>query len=691
VTAGPEVARPRRAVVRAVRSGRRSWRLAPLRIRLLISTIGLLAAVCLVVGAISLLLLRGVLIGQLDQQLTVAGYRSVVLSRPPPDRPPAAGPATPGANPAGTANGAPGAPNNGGAPNNSAAPNGGGAPNVGNPNNGGAPNGGASSGAAPDNGGAGVDRGANGHNSHNGGNERSGGDRNGGRDNAGRDNAGGGNNNGGNNDADGKDAGPRFLLAPGQAFGTLGAHVQNGQVRQAGVLDSSGDARGVGRDEDAAIASVPVDGRPHTMVVGSLGPYRLIALHGADGEVVVTGLSMSGVKAVLSRLALINLMVAGAGLVAAGAAATMIVRFTLRPLARVAVTAGRVAELPLDRGDVALAERVPKRDTDPRTEVGQVGAALNRMLEHVSGALEARHASETQLRQFLADASHELRTPLAAIRGYAELARRAGPDIPADTAQALRRVSSQTERMTSLVEDMFLLARLDAGRPLSTDAVDLSQLVVDSISDAHAAGPEHRWRLDIPDEAVTVTGDATRLAQVLGNLLTNARVHTPPGTSVTAALEATAEHAVLRVSDNGPGIPPALLPHVFGRFARGDTSRSRAAGSTGLGLAIAHAVTTAHGGTLRVSSVPGQTTFTVTLPRYPLSGQPAAAAPSAQRTQPLRPPAQPPASAPPLEAPATGPPPGAGQPPGAGPSPEGSPPGQPPAGSPGAAPQPVRP
>jgi two-component system OmpR family sensor kinase len=645
-------------VPRAAGPARRWWRLAPLRIRLLISTIALLAAVCLVVGSISLLLLRGVLIDQLDQQLRVAAYRSVVLSKPPPGSQPtqpvppaAAGPggANPGAGPAGSPGLAIPVPGTPGGP----------------------------VAAAPQdlNGDSGSDRarsqhnGRSDHNSHN-------------------SKGGAGGNNGGDRDSDDQ-AGPRFLLAPGQAFGTLGARVDNGQVRDAGVLDSSdstrGDSnastRGVGQPEDAVIASVPVDGRPHTMVVGSLGLYRLIALHGANGEVVVTGLSLDGVKAVLSRLAVINLMVAGAGVVAAGAAATMIVRFTLRPLARVAVTAGRVAELPLDRGDVALAERVPERDTDPRTEVGQVGAALNRMLEHVSGALEARHASETQLRQFLADASHELRTPLAAIRGYAELARRTGPDIPEDTAQALRRVSSQTERMTSLVEDMFLLARLDAGRPLSTDPVDLSQLVVDSISDAHAAGPEHRWRLDIPDEAVTVTGDATRLAQVLGNLLTNARVHTPPGTLVTAALEATPEHAVLRVSDNGPGIPPGLLPHVFGRFARGDTSRSRAAGSTGLGLAIAHAVTTAHGGTLRVSSVPGQTMFTVTLPRHAATERPAGPPPSAQRTQPLRPP--PPAM--PASPPApTGPAP-------AGPAPDGPPPVAAPPGNGRAPDQPARP
>jgi len=565
-----------------------------------------------------LLLLRGVLIGQLDQQLTVAGYRSVVLSRPPPDRPPAAGPATPGANPAGAANGGPADPNNGGNPNN------GGAPNSGNPNNGGAPNGGvsnggASNGAAPENGGAGVagaGRGSDGHNSHNGGSERSGGNRNGGRDNAGSGNNNGGNNNGGNRDADGKDAGPRFLLAPGQAFGTLGAHVQNGQVSQAGVLDSSGDARGVGRDEDAAIASVPVDGRPHTMVVGSLGPYRLIALHGADGEVVVTGLSMGGVKAVLSRLALINLMVAGAGLVAAGAAATMIVRFTLRPLARVAVTAGRVAELPLDRGDVALAERVPKRDTDPRTEVGQVGAALNRMLGHIGAALSARQASETRVRQFVADASHELRTPLAAIRGYAELTRRSGDDVPPNVAHAIRRVESESARMTLLVNDLLLLARLDSGRPLDSEQVDLSRLVVDAVSDAHIAGPRHAWRLALPPDPVVITGDTQRLHQVLANLLSNARTHTPPGTTVTTGLARQNGHVVLTVADDGPGIPAEVLPEAFERFARADTSRSRSAGSTGLGLAIVAAVVAAHDGTVGVTSVPGNTVFTVRLPRH---------------------------------------------------------------------------
>jgi len=517
--AGPAPSRLRRATRGVVGPVSRYWALTPMRIRLLLSTIGLLAVVCLVVGSITLLLLRGFLLFQLDNELTTAAHRSVVLAQEPSNW-----------------------------------------------------------------------------------------------DQAHRDQQ--------DQDKPGKPdpppgQGPRFLLAPGQAENTFGAQLSSGQIQESGVLGSDGAITRIdGGDVQSTLAALPADGTPRSEVVGPLGWYRLVALHDSSGGVVITGMPLHGMYAVLARLLVIELVVAGAGVATAGAAAMVIVRITLRPLNRVAATAGRVAELPLDRGEVALAERVPERDTDVRTEVGQVGAALNQMLEHVAAALEARQASETQLRQFLADASHELRTPLAAIRGYAELAGRAGPDVPPDTAQALRRVTSQTERMTSLIEDMFLLARLDAGRPLAVDTVDLSQLVVDAVSDAHAAGPDHRWELRIPDAAVTVTGDATRLSQVLGNLLTNARVHTPPGTTVTAALDTTPTHAVLHVSDNGPGIPPGLLPHVFGRFARGDSSRSRAAGSTGLGLAIAHAVTTAHGGTLGVRSQPGLTTFTVTLPQH---------------------------------------------------------------------------
>ncbi|HEY1973425.1 MAG TPA: HAMP domain-containing sensor histidine kinase, partial [Pseudonocardia sp.] len=386
-----------------------------------------------------------------------------------------------------------------------------------------------------------------------------------------------------------------------------------GEVQRAAVLDKNGFSQVLG--DDADLLRVPVNNHPRTVRLDDLGDYRLYAVTGQSDRIFVIGLPLEDVNETLASLAVIILTVASGGLVLAALASTLVVRVTLRPLSRVAGTAGRVAELRLDRGEVALAERVGPADTDPRTEVGQVGNALNRMLEHVASALEARQASETQLRQFLADASHELRTPLAAIRGYAELTRRSAEDsMPPEVAHALRRITSQAERMTSLVEDMLLLARLDAGRPLAREPVDLSQLVVDAVSDAHAAGLDHRWTLRLPDEAVIVPGDSTRLAQVLANLLTNARVHTPPGTTVRAELTGDSTSALIRVVDDGPGIPAALLPHVFGRFARGDTSRSRAAGSTGLGLAIAHAVVVAHGGQVEVRSVPGQTVFTVRLP-----------------------------------------------------------------------------
>jgi len=307
-----------------------------------------------------------------------------------------------------------------------------------------------------------------------------------------------------------------------------------------------------------------------------------------------------------------------------------IVRRSVRPLERVAETARKVAALPLDRGEVDLAVRVPARDTDPRTEIGSVGAAINQMLGHVSDALTARHASETRVRQFVADASHELRTPLAAIRGYAELARRGEYD-PAAVSHALRRVESESARMTTLVEDLLLLARLDSGRPLTGEQVDLTMLVVDRVSDARVAGPDHRWQLDLPEEPVTVHGDAARLHQVLANLLANARNPTSPGTTVVTRVRHEAGGAVLTVTDDGPGIPPDLQPEVFGRFVRGDSSRSRAAGSTGLGLAIVAAVIGAHGGTVTVDSRPGRTCARVRLPD-PVSAGPAvlvAAAPVA--------------------------------------------------------------
>ncbi|NUT50785.1 MAG: HAMP domain-containing protein [Saccharothrix sp.] len=407
------------------------------------------------------------------------------------------------------------------------------------------------------------------------------------------------------------------LDGPGFRPGTLILIKQYGGGANAERLTpGSGDRAKLPDDVMELIEDVPAGGNPRTLWLGDeLGEHRVIATTTPFGTKLVTGLPLAELDATVWRMGWIVGGVALAGLVAVSLLGALIVRRTLYPLERVAATASRVAELPLHQGEVALAERVPDEYADPDTEVGQVGLALNRMLGHVGSALEARHASETRVRQFVADASHELRTPLAAIRGYAELTRRTSDEVPPRIAHAMGRVESEAVRMTSLVEDLLLLARLDAGRPLAREPVDLSRLVVDTVSDARIAGPDHDWRLELPPRPVQVTGDGHKLHQVLANLLSNARTHTPPGTTVTTSLS-TAEDAVeVAVTDDGPGIPRELQGEVFERFSRGDTSRSRAAGSTGLGLSIVAAVVASHHGSVRLDSVPGRTTFTVRLPR----------------------------------------------------------------------------
>ena len=280
------------------------------------------------------------------------------------------------------------------------------------------------------------------------------------------------------------------------------------------------------------------------------------------------------------------------GVVTAGAAGTFVVRRPLRPLNDVAQTAHAVAVLPLESGDIGVTERVPERLTDERTEVGQVGSALNALLEHVEVSLAARHRSEQQVRQFVADASHELRTPLATIHGYAELSRRT-PDDPAALASALTKVETETDRMSTLVDDLLLLARLDSGRPLDRTEVDVTRLLLESVGDARVLAPGHRWQLRLPDEPVTVTGDEQRLHQVVTNLLSNARHHTPSGTTVTVSADATDDGITITVHDDGPGLSPGLADHVFERFTRGDSSRTRASGAPALGLRVA-AIVQAH-------------------------------------------------------------------------------------------------
>ena len=418
------------------------------------------------------------------------------------------------------------------------------------------------------------------------------------------------------NDPGGHQNGPEFLLQPGQAEGTVGALKRDGKLISAAVLDSRGNPGPIPQSALSQLGDVKADGQIRTAHLGDLGSYRVIGVQ-TGNDIRITGIPLSGSEATVRRLVIVELAVAGSVLIIAALAGAGVVGWSLRPLRRITATARRVSEMPLHEGQVSLAERVPPHDADGRTEVGQVGAALNQMLGHMQDAFDARHRSEMRLRTFIADASHELRTPLAAIRGYAELTRRSPEPIPAEVAHAIGRVESEGARMTTLVEDLLLLVRLDSGRPLAQETVDLSAIVIDAVGDAHAAGPDHNWLLDIPDDPVEMTGDAERMHQVLANLLANARTHTPAGTTVTTGVESRGGNAILTVTDDGPGISPELLPYVFDRFARGDSSRSRGNGSTGLGLAIVSAIVSSHGGRVDVESAQGRTTFRVTIPSMP--------------------------------------------------------------------------
>ena len=362
---------------------------------------------------------------------------------------------------------------------------------------------------------------------------------------------------------------------------------------------------------------------PSTVDLGEgLGEYRIVAFERSAGDVAVLGFPMAGVDESVRHMARNVTALGLLGLVLVAGASFFLVRSNLRPLRRVAATAERVSELPLAQASVRTDERVPRADTDPHTEVGTVGLALNNLLDHVDSALDARQKSEMQVRQFVADASHELRTPLASIRGYAELSKRETEPVPTGITHALGRIESEASRMSALVEDLLLLARLDAGRSLERDHVDLTQIVVECVSDLHVTGPDHVWRLELPDDPHAlpdVLGDAARLRQVVINLLANAQKHTPTGTTVTAGLRADAEHVCIDICDDGPGIPADFIPHLFERFSRGDAARTRSEGSTGLGLSIVEAVVAAHHGRVDVDSTPGKTRFTVTLPAAPSS------------------------------------------------------------------------
>jgi two-component system OmpR family sensor kinase len=333
--------------------------------------------------------------------------------------------------------------------------------------------------------------------------------------------------------------------------------------------------------------------------------FRVLVVSLTSGDNLVVAVPMSEVVQTLGRLVRIEAAATAAVLAGVGVLALVVVRAGLRPLEDIGTTAGAIAA-----GD--LSRRVER--AEPRTEVGRLGLSLNAMLTQIQTAFEARQASEDRLRRFVADASHELRTPLTSIRGYAELFRRGAADRPEDLALAMRRIEEESVRMGVLVDDLLLLARLDQGRPLQRQPVDLALVAADAVHDARAVEPERSIELQGAGSAV-VMGDELRLRQVAANLLANARQHTPPTAPVRVGVRADNGTAVLEVADEGPGLYPEEAAKVFERFYRADPSRNRNLGGTGLGLSIVAAVAEAHGGRAKVESTPGKgARFWVELP-----------------------------------------------------------------------------
>jgi len=419
---------------------------------------------------------------------------------------------------------------------------------------------------------------------------------------------------------------PVSQVPPGLLFA-----VSNQVTGTSGVIfssvegDLSGDTESLTEAQLSQVAKALDGNHVANVTIDGIGSYRVAITSTADNVAVVAGLPRDDIQNQLATLLTVIALATLGGLILLALTTAITIRVSLRPLRAVASTATRVANQQLDRGEVIITERVPASEADPRTETGLVGAALNKLLDHVNTSLAARQKNEEQMRRFVADASHELRTPLASIRGYSELSLRAlrqgggagALDAVESTTSSLERIQAQSLRMTRLVEDLLLLARLDEGRELVYGTVDLTQLALEGLSDARPTAVDHHWVVDVPDEPVTIVGDAGRMHQVVANLLANARTHTPAGTTITLSVGQEGQDAVLRVHDDGPGIDPALRDELFARFARGDTSRARQTGGTGLGLAIVKAIVDGHGGTITAASEPGDTTFTVRLPVTP--------------------------------------------------------------------------
>jgi two-component system, OmpR family, sensor kinase len=406
---------------------------------------------------------------------------------------------------------------------------------------------------------------------------------------------------------------PTFLVPPGTY-----AEVRNGSgapvVWKFFGYESKADQRPVcPRNLPGSTSSPTQAPRFFTTTADDGDPtYRAVAAALSPGPgTLIVAIPLTEVSATLDRLLGVELVVSGIALLLVAGFALWLVRLGLRPLEGIGATAGAIAA-----GD--LSRRV--EPATERTEVGRLGLALNAMLAKIEVAFEERRASEDRLRRFVADASHELRTPLTSIRGYAELFRRGADSRPEDLAKSMQRIEAEAARMGVLVEDLLLLARLDQGRPLEREPVDLGRVVEEAVDSARAVEPSRPIDLEL-HSPTSVIGDEGRLRQAVDNLLDNARVHTPASSRVRVTLgsDSDSDDVLLSVVDDGPGLTSDVAARAFERFYRGDPSRSRSLGGAGLGLSIVAAIVEAHGGTVTVRSEEGAgATFEV---RLPVSGR----------------------------------------------------------------------
>lgn len=446
---------------------------------------------------------------------------------------------------------------------------------------------------------------------------------------------------------------PRNLGGPGSKYDLMLTVHADGTVTAGAVKDFAVEPLSAQAIE--TLTAVKADEKARTVRVDSLGKYRVLARKDPSGSTTLIGQSLEQTDRISTTLMVVESIIAVVVTAGASLVGWRWVKREMTPLGSVAATARLIGGKNLRVDDVEPFKRVDAALEDVGTEVGDVAQALNQMIDNVEGALQARAESEQKLRQFVADASHELRTPLASIQGYAQLLQRDS----IESELALSRILSESHRMSGLVEDLLLLARLDAGRTLDEQRVDVLPLVIDAVSDGHAASPDHLWDFTVGDgnergesdaqtdtdipgsaEEFTVLGDEAAVRQILANLVTNARVHTPEGTTVRVGVQwlpPTEEDIVtdssgmptwrlgagplgtvrLTVSDDGPGIPEHLRSTVFDRFVRGDSSRTRSgAGSSGLGLSIVSSLAEAMGGRVDMQSTSDGTAFHVSLPRH---------------------------------------------------------------------------